>query len=57
MKLKMLRVVLMTIVMQKVVKEEPVNQPGTAPFFVIPTQTQFLTVDGKMKKCNEHYLF
>jgi hypothetical protein len=57
MKLKMLRVVLMTLVMQKVAKEEPVNQPGTAPFFVIPTQTQFLTVDGKRKKCNEHYLF
>ncbi len=29
MKLKMLRVVLMTLVMQKIAKEEPVNQPGT----------------------------
>ncbi len=61
MKLKMLRVVLMTLV---IAREESVNQPGTvtqfiwplpAPLSTIPMQTQFLTVDGKMKNYNEHY--
>ncbi len=65
MKLKMLRVVLMTLVMQKIAKEEPVNQPGTvlqffwplaSPLSAIPMQTQFLTADGKMKKSHEHSL-
>jgi hypothetical protein len=36
MKLKMLRVVLMTLVMQKIVKEELVNQPGTVMQYTWP---------------------